>query len=223
MEEAYRLLIAGLAFPFIFSLAWVIRHKKRGIVTLWNLRFRRARSVKVNFRTASNRVIEHVVVPDERGFMAIDGGYYKFDKEFATTNSKLSIPEIDILEAQIVPSDAGIVEVKDGRKITIKVKGIDGKLMEEERLLPLYVVQHQRLMSRKLEGLMAKEVHDVMNSKIVRDITTATSQTMSRLDLMFFMIIGILGVCLLGFIVIFNQISALRAVLEAILLARAQP
>lgn len=223
MEEAYRLLIAGLAFPVIYSFAWVIRNKKRGIITLFNLRFRRARSVKVNFRTASNRVIEHVIVPDERGFMAIDGGYYKFDKDFATTNSKLGIPEIDILEAQIVPSDVDIVEVKDGRKVIIKVKGEDGKLMEKEKLLPLYIAQHQRLMSKKLEGLMAKEVHDVMNSKIVRDITTATSQTMSRLDLMFYMVIAILGITLLGFIVIYNQISALRAVMEAVLLARPSP
>jgi hypothetical protein len=218
MEEAYRLLAAAMAFPVLFGFAWLAKNKKRGVLSMINLRFRRARCIKARLKTANGRTIESIVVPNSRGFIHVEDGWYRFDQEWADFDAKLRIPIFDIIEGQIQAPDKELGEIT--QELTVMVKDKKGKVQRETRHVPAYVVAHRKVMPKQLENLTAQEVHDFMDAKIVQDITTATAQTIKQMQIMFILVIATFAVVLIGDIILFNSINSLKKTLEAMIYAQ---
>jgi hypothetical protein len=207
MEEVYKLLISSLAFPVLFALVWLAKNKKRGLQKFVNLRFRRSRVVKVNLHTASGRNIECFPVPNSRGYVKVEGGLYRVVKEFSIWNAAYRIPEYDVIEAQIVPSDTTIGKIET-EETEVEVVGKDGTIQKQKQKVPTYVISHQRSVPKSMEGRMAQEVHDMLDSKIIADIDASSDAVMNDVKLTKILVFVLLALTLVGFVLIWNKVDS---------------
>lgn len=210
----YSHLAAALIIPAIATGVWIAKNKGRWFDT-YNLLFRKARCVKVNFHTASGRNIERFIVPDSRGFMRINGGVYKFHKEFAEINQRYRIPEVDVLESQITPPQASLgVDESDTE---VDVAQPDGTVIKMKRKVPTYYRSFRREIPQKTNDLWAHEVAAFADSHIVMDITTATAQVLRQLQWTFYLSIATLVIMTIGLYMLNGNIDAITLRLDTLI------
>lgn len=215
MEISTTALLQLMFLPlFLLAVVWFARNRKK-LPSKWVLFWSRSRAIKVNFLTRSGRNIERIIKPDARGMMHIEGGSYPFLKEASTINAELRIPEVWVSESQPYPAIPDLVEVKV--KTLVKKPKEGGGFQEVESEIPGHLVSFHNIRSLKLAGKTAQEIEQMLGSKIVNDIVNATSKQMQRLELMFYITIGIAFLCLVGFFVIHQDVSKLSATVEGVL------
>lgn len=203
----YENLAYMLFFPTMAILIWAAKQKGRWMDTI-NLQFRKSRCVKVNFHTASGRNIERFIIPDGQGFMRINGGVYKFEKEFAEINQRHRIPEVDVLESQITPPSPDV-----GSSVTeVEVEQLqsDGTVVKVKKEVPTFFLTYKRQIPKRTNELWAQEVARFADSNIVADITTATARVMKILEWTFYITLLLLAVTVLGFFVVYSQVGDVK-------------
>lgn len=215
MEITFGQLLQFMAIPvFLLVGFWFLNNRKK-LPSKWNLFWHRAKAVKVNFITRSGRNIEKIVVPDARGMMKIDGGSYPYLKEASVINADLRIPEITLSQSQPYPAIPEFIEVKLRTKVRKPKEG--GGFIEEDGDIPGHLVSFHNVKSLKLAGKVAEEYQQMLGSKIVDDIVKATSKRMEQLELMFYIVIAILIVDLIGHIKNGHDISQLGSKVDGVL------
>jgi len=215
MELTFNQVLQLMFMPvFLITVFWFINNRKK-LSSKWTLFWHKSRAVKVNLLTRSGRNIEKIVEPDARGIMHIDGGAYPYLKETATINADLRIPEVWVSESQPYPAIPEIVKTTVRGMVKKPKEG--GGFEDVEEDIPGHLVSFHNIRSLKLAGKTAQEIEQMLGSKIVDDIVNATSRQMQRLEIMFWIIIGIGAVCVIGFITTHNDISKLANLLDGVL------
>ncbi len=198
---------------FLLAAFWLLKNRNR-LSDWWNITFNKARTVKVNLLTASGRNIERFIKPDNRGILHINGSAYVFDRDFSVLNSLYRIPESWYIEGQISPVGPDFVEHKV--KTRVKVARDDGTTVEEERELPSYTVSFSKVTAKRIGDKTGHEIEELLKSKIVEDIVRASSKEMAKLELMFYILLGVAAICLLGFMWMNGKLGDVNTQLEVI-------
>lgn len=198
---------------------WYLKTYRGKLMDRFNLMFRRAKTIKVNLKRG-NRTIERYIVPDKRGIFQIGDGIYTYISEMSDWNTRYGIPEITVVEGQVVPPIPDIIESETEQEVIVrKAEGITSK---ELRKVPFYMLTWKKLSPEKLKGLVAEEIKMALNSHIVEDVLTASDKTMKRLELMFFMQIGMCILLVLIAIGLFMKLGKLEAAMEVVKYAATQ-
>lgn len=205
--------------PTLLCIIWLAKNRKHA-VDKFNLTFKKARTVKVNLHTRSGRVIERYVIPDARGLMQIEKGTYVFNKDLAQINAKYRIPEITVIESQ--PHGPIPDMVEDGVEIEVVTPSANGMMITSKKMVPTWIASYRSHTPQKLAGKTAQEIQDALNSKIVHDIVNATAEQMKKIELIFYIVIGILVVVILGMFTIHNDVSQLKAFIQGTAAAAGQ-
>lgn len=208
----YEVVQVALFLPAAFLSLYVGRNAKR-LKDVRNLWFRKARTVKVNFVTLSGRVIERFIVPDSRGIMRIEGGAYYYHKDVAQINAKHRIPEITILENQIHPPTADVARVR-APILDAQVGAGDVSSVTDD--VPTWVLSWRRLKPKELEGMVAQELASALNTKIINDIVNSSSPQMRKMELAFYVSLGILGVTVLGMLFLYAKLNDMQSLMEGL-------
>lgn len=174
----------------------------------FNVWFRKGRIVKVNFVTSSGRNRERFIVPDSRGLMHIDGGTYPFVKDVSIINSSLRVPEVWVLENQPHPISPTIV-----RSRVINEIASDGTLSSTESDIPYYYLQFADAQPEKLKEKTAKELGEMLKSKIVDDIIRAGSKDLQRMSYILYATLAVLGLQVISSVAIWSKLSEMMGVL----------
>lgn len=210
-------LIQVFIFPWFVMVAfWLIKNRKR-LTDKWNLTFNKARTVKVNFLTSSGRNIERFVKPDSRAIMHINGGSYTYHKDFSSLNAEHRIPEVWVMENQPHPVGGDIVRLVS--KTKVKEPQTDGSVKEVDAEVPTILLSFTHSTAQKLMGKTALEIEEMLNSKIINDIVNASSKQMQKLEMMFYIMLGVGGLCVIGFLTIYNQGKDIHTQLELLKLS----
>lgn len=199
---------------------WFISVNKGKLMDRFNLVFRRSRTIKVNVRTRSGRTIERFIVPDNRGILHVGKGVYAYVHEVATINARYRIPEITILETQIHPATPEIVAKET--EIEVKVAKGDGTFENTKMKIPNYFLSVAHLQPETLQGHVAQEMKQALDSHIVSDVLTASDKTMKKIELMFIMILVNLALTFIVGIVIYNAINGMQSDMEVVKYAATQ-
>lgn len=221
------ILILLLIGPAMFSIVFIWNNKKR-LKDVWNLRFRRARTVRADMHTQAGRVDTRYVVPGERGLFRYRNGDYHFPSEGFEIDTKYGIPKCDFVEVQIQNEPGELVMSK--HKLKVKKEQDDGTVTEEEVELPQLMVSHARLRPKLLklarrddEGnvvitdeppVTSIEVADALDSKIVHDITNASLAEL-QMTRIFIVLIIVLVLVIIGDFAIYSKLNSIDALLQA--------
>lgn len=208
MEIGIGLLTFLMLFPLLFVGVLILIMNLGKLSDKLNLWFRKSRCVKVNFLTLSGRNIEKFVVPDSRGLMHINKGTYVFNKDYSVTNARYSIPEVSVYESQVAPPSPDIVEMSV--ETEVHVPNGDGTDSIQLKKVPVHVVSFRRMSPQKLNGKTAQEVEGLLNAKIVDDIVNASSKQMQKLEMMFYLVLGLYALGLLTAFILYGNINDLR-------------
>lgn len=210
-----QLVILLLSMPIGMLVLYLLKNIKR-IGDIWNLRFRKARTVRADMHTQSSRVLTRYVVPDSRGLFRHMSGVYHFPHEGYEIDAKYGIPKADFLEGQIASEDG---------KIAYSEHTIDGIK------IPTLMVNHAKLRPKLLKlarrndqgkvvitdepPVTALEIADALDSKIVQDVTNASLADL-QMGRIFIVTLIVLGVCVLGFFAIYSQVAGTQEALTAL-------
>lgn len=207
-------ILIGMSTPIIFGvIAWFIVNHKR-LPDKFNLMFRRARVVKVNFLTAAGKNFVLFRVPDRRGNFNIRGGFYVYPREQNVYDAYLRVPEVSFLEGQIHAVTPEILE--NFAEIPVKVEKDDGSIVTEIKKVPFYVASYRGLSPEKLKEWTSQEVMSALNSHIIEDIINASAKQLQRLELMFYLMIALVIIALVGFAITWNNVSDVKELLGGI-------
>lgn len=174
----------------------------------FNLWFRKPRTIKVNLITRSGRNIEHFVVPDENGIFAIKDAAYLFDRDSSIHNARWRVPECTVYESQTHSPSTPVKEVLV--PAIVEIEGDDGTIVQEEKLVPRHVLSFRAVDPKTTEGMTAQQINRVVNAKIVRDIISASSTSLQKIDKMYLLLLVILGIIIVGGFMIGSAISDLK-------------
>jgi len=216
--------------PVMFGVIFLWNNKKR-LKDVWNLRFRRARTVRADMHTQAGRVDTRYVVPGERGLFKYRNGQYHFPSEGFEIDTKYGVPKADFVEVQIQSEEGELIQTgKSIGRATVKVQQDDGTFQTEEIDVPEILVSHARLRPKLLKlarrddngaviiadepPVTAVEVADALDSKIVSDITNASLAEL-QMTRIFIVLIIVLVLLVVGLFAIYNKLNGIQAFLEA--------
>lgn len=226
------IMILVLFGPVALIVIYFVKNAKR-ILDMWNLTFRRARTVRADIHTLSNRVYTKFVVPNERGFFRFRKGVYHFPNENLEYDQRFRVPKADFIEQQIPSEDGKIIESEV--EIEVEIKQHDGQMVTIKRRVPQYIVSHAKIKPKLLKlarrddngkikitdepPVSAVEVADALDSKIVRDITNASIVDLQMNRILIVSVISLIVLVLVGIGLymklnsITQQLSTLNALL----------
>lgn len=221
------ILMLILIGPAMFGLIFLWNNKKR-LTDVWNLRFRRARTVRADMHTQAGRVDTRYVVPDERGLFRYRKGVYHFPSEGYEIDTKYGVPKADFVEVQIQSETGELIATK--HRISLQVEQPDGTLKEVESDIPQILVTHARLRPKLLKlarrdqdgkvvvtdepPVTSVEVADALDSKIVHDITNASLAEL-QMTRIFIVLIIVLVLLVVGLYAIYSKLNAVDSLLQA--------
>jgi hypothetical protein len=201
------ILVTGVFVVWLFAKRKLIKDK-------FNLLFRKKRVVKVNFLTTSGRNEERFLVPDTQGMIHVDGQTSVYNRDLAIINARYRIPEITLIQNQIMPVMADIAVLD--KEVEVLVPNADGTETMVKRKIPDYVLTYKKISAKKLEGMTAQEVRNALDSKIIKDIVTATNPQMQKLEIMFWIVIAIAVIEIIGFYFLNSKINDLTVQFEVL-------
>lgn len=210
---AWQLLNLMFAPLAVLGALWFIKNRNR-LSDWWNITFNKARTVKINLLTSSGRNIERFIKPDNKGILHINGAAYVFDRDFSVLNSLYRIPESWYIEGQISPVAPDFIEHKV--KTQVKVAKDNGTTVTEERELPSYTVSFSKATAQRIAGKTGYEIEELLKSKIVEDIVNASAKQMAKLEMMFYILLGVAAICLLGFMWLNGKLGDINTQLEVL-------
>lgn len=221
------LLIVMLA-PIAGVAAIILIKNARRITDMWNLRFRRARTVRADMHTQSGRVVTRFVVPDDRGLFRHRDGAYHFPPEGYEIDARYSIPKADFIEVQI-PAEAGRLEMSEHEVEVTVMK--DGASTTETKKVPQFLISHSRIRPRLLPlarrdektgkvkmtdepPVTSLEIADALDSKIVQEVTSASIADL-QMNRVFILQLILVGVLVLGLIAIYAKLNSMESAIQA--------
>jgi hypothetical protein len=223
------LYLVSIAFPWIVALPIWLWLKRRELGSMWNLHFRRSRTVEARLHTLSGRVIPQFVIPNSKNWVLLRSakskGWYKLEPQFQEWNYKYAVPVYDVLETQIIPEPPGIgLSDEKTPEVEVEVAQADGTTKRERRQLPptVHLTWRQKVpkllkLGREAGSVTAEEVHNLMVSKIVERMAIAQAEMIKQIRIIFIVSLISLGISVIGAFVAWAYLHDIDSKLNAVI------
>lgn len=219
--------LLGFALFLIVAL-WIVSTiaKFRGKMNdFWRLRFKRSKVISVRFLMPSGAIDQRYLIPNERNWFELPHGMYHYDPRLAHRNTTYGIPEIDLVYQQVAPKEKELI--LDVQEIEIEEPAPDGTLVTIKKQVPTYIIKSSGVRPKLLQvpkqknwkeipagkldfvSETAQEVKELHSMDVARVAIQTTRSNANRQDLLFYIAIALVAICLIGFMVLYNDIKNL--------------